>query len=128
GLEHRDPQVLYIDEARDAAPQRLADGRRRRQDVGRHGEIAHRLLPRPQDRRQQDDAQIGIAEARHRSTPPWALKWRRMRPTNDPNAAVFITSSERGRGMSTATVSAMRPGRGVITRTRSARNTASGIE
>src|SRR5260221_6492169 len=51
-----------------------------------------------------------------------------MRATNDPNSAVFIISSERGRGMSTATVSAMRPGRGVITSTRSARNTASGIE
>jgi len=41
---------------------------------------------------------------------------------------VVITSSVRGRGRSTANRSAILPGRGVITSTRSARNTASLVE
>ena len=45
-----------------------------------------------------------------------------------PNTGVFMTSSGRGRGWSTRMSSSSRPGRAVITSTRSARNTASGIE
>ena len=63
-----------------------------------------------------------------RRGPPCTANWARMARAYRPNSGVFITSRLRGRGRSTATSSRMRPGRGVITRTRSPRNTASGME
>src|SRR5262249_61230944 len=66
-------------------------------------------------------------DGRH-SIPPPPLSTARMRRVCAPNASVVITSRLRGRGSLTSSMSPMRPGRAVITRTRSARNTASVVE
>src|SRR5262249_42608493 len=62
------------------------------------------------------------------SMPPPPLSTARMRRVCTPNASVVITSRLRGRGSFTSSMSPMRPGRAVITSTRSARNTASVVE
>ena len=63
--------------------------------------------------------------AREADRPVSARKIARL---SRPNASEARSSTVRGRGRSTNRSAAMRPGRGVITTTRSARNTASGIE
>src|SRR5262249_57449130 len=64
----------------------------------------------------------------HRSIQALASKrWRILRAYT-PNSSDAMMSRSRGRGRSTPTISWMRPGRADMTTTRSARNTASGIE
>src|SRR5262249_31408147 len=124
----RDAKMVDVEEAREAAVERGEDAARRRQDEGGNREQADQRLPHRERRRDQHQPQHEAAKLPSHSSPPPALSAARMRRTCDPNASVVITSRLRGRGKSTLSTSAMRPGRGVITSTRSARNTASEVE
>ena len=57
----------------------------------------------------------------HASKLPAEPKCRRIAATKRPNSGVFCMASVRGRGKSMSITSTMRPGRGVMTTTRSAR-------
>src|SRR5262249_16088613 len=116
-------------------PERDRHRRRRRQHDLWNGQRAHREPPVEDEDDEGADGRrnpagktvqrfrIGI----HASSVSAALKCLRMRATNRPNSLVFCIASVRGRGRSTKTPSTMRPGRGVITTTRSARYTASAM-
>ena len=67
---------------------------------------------------------LHCAHARYSITDP-ALRWRRTSRVNCTKAGSSVVATVRGRGRSTAISPTTRPGRGDITSTRSARNTAS---
>src|SRR5262249_26475207 len=128
GLGERDPDVVDIEPRGDTAIERHEDAAGRRQNEERNAEQPDDAFPGRQEGGDQDQPQ---QEARARglhSMPPPPLSTARIRRVCTPNASVVMTSRLRGRGSRTSNMSPMRPGRAVITRTRSARNTASVVE
>src|SRR4029077_15978977 len=120
--------MLLIEPARESAPQRRGNFGRSRENEGRHLEGAHNQLPQENRRAKEDYRKRDIPRIFHESITPFALNRPLIQCTYGANSGKFIPSSARGRGIFTGTSSMMQPGRGVITRTLSARKTASGIE
>src|SRR5262249_55707766 len=128
GLFQSNPHVFDVEPRRDAVPEREEDAARRRQDEQRDGKQPDDPLPDREENDDEEDPQQEIPAEWHHSIPPPPLSTPRMRRVCAPNASVVITSRLRGRGSLTSSMSPMRPGRAVITSTRSARNTASVVE
>ena len=109
-LTHRLSHIDQAGRCRDTAPWAMPDGVGRM--IDRHVEKPDRRLPHTEE----SQRAAGCAETRLprrliRSSRRLGVEMAADAARRTmPNSAVFITSSERGRGRSTATVSAMRPG------------------
>src|SRR5262249_23164543 len=128
-LVQRDPRVP--EEAITPVPPFGKDRGRRGHDEPRNAKGVGGGFPheeRADERRRRHDVVSDGAPVHHRAAPRLA----KIRPRTSSLAALKRGSNSssivRGRGRSTASTRAIRPGRGVITTTRSASRMASGIE